>query len=114
MFLNSQSKNLPHGNPDSEKDGIRKALVSAQLNIIRLVLSISRIIDLGLATVDIKEAYVQSWPIRRKLYVRPPLEWHSTPVYTRVILWKLAKLFYGIVEAGRQWKMTIETWMLED
>lgn len=32
--------------------------------------------------------------------------------YVRGILWRLIKLLYGIVGAGREWKKVIEAWML--
>lgn len=80
---------VPHGNRDNEKDNARKDSASTQLNVICLVLSISIILGFKLATTDIKGAYLQSGPIRRIIYVRPSVEWYSTPAYTRGILWKL-------------------------
>lgn len=48
---------VPHGNNHGrEKDNIRKDSASVQLNIIRLVLSISTILNLELGTTDIKGA----------------------------------------------------------
>lgn len=53
-------------------------------------------------------AYLQSGPIQRKVFVRPPRGWKGKSF----TLWKLLKLPYGIVEAGRQWQKTVENWML--
>ena len=61
-----------------------------------------------LALADIKGAYLQSGPMKRDIYVRAPRGWKST----RGKLWKLTKLPYGIVEAGRQWAKAMEEWML--
>lgn len=99
---------VPHGNRDDEKDDVRKDSSVAQFFAIRLLLCISTLLGLRLAMADIKGAYLQSGPIKRTIYVRPPREWRGT----RGMLWKLLKLPYGIVEAGRQWQKVIEDWML--
>lgn len=65
---------IPHGNHDAEKDDIGKDSASAQLNTIRLVLSISTILSFRLSTADIKGAYLQGGRIRRAIYVRTPME----------------------------------------
>ena len=101
---------VPHGNRDNEKDNIRKDSSTAQLFVIRLLLSLATFLGFRIACADIKGAYLQSGPIRRDIYVRPPKE-HRGP---RGVLWKLLKLPYGIFEAGRQWQKTVETWMFNE
>lgn len=107
----------PHGNEDDDKESIRKDSSNAQLTIIRLLLSLVTFLNFDVKTADIKGAYLQSGPIKREVFVRPPKEWHEARQYNRGkvwrILWKLTKLPYGIVEAGRQWMLTVEHWMLE-
>lgn len=61
-----------------------------------------------IGTADIKGAFLQSGPIRRYIFVRPPREWPRL----RGRLWKLLKLPYGITDAGRQWQVVVEDWML--
>lgn len=102
----------PHGNEDDEKNVIRKDSSNAQLAIVRLMLSLVTFLGFSIKTADIKGAYLQSGPITRELYVRPPREWHYTQHYSKGKIWKLRKLPYGIVEAGRQWMIAVETWML--
>lgn len=109
-----KSRIVPHGNRDDEKDSIRKDSATAQLNIIRLVLSLVTFLGFRIGTADIKGAYLQSGPIQRTIYVRPPREWYRRHATDRKVLWKLTKLPYGIVEAGRQWQKTVEDWMLSD
>lgn len=92
---------VPHGNRDLEKDSIRKDSATAQLCVIRLLLSIVTFLGFRLGFADIKGAYLQSGPIQRQIYVRPPKEWQGTRGRLSKILWKLTKLPYGIVEAGR-------------
>lgn len=89
---------VPHGNRDNERGDIRKDSSTAQFDVIRLLLCLTTFLGLRLGLADVKGAYLQSGPIQRELYVRPPREWKGP----RGILWKLTKLPYGIVEAGRQ------------
>ena len=69
-----KSRIVPHGNRDDEKNSIRKDSAMAQLGIVRLLLSIVTFLGMRLAMADIKGAYLQSGPIKRDIYVRPPLE----------------------------------------
>ena len=99
----------PHGNHDIEKDSVRKDSATAQFDVIRMLCSLATILNFRLGCLDIKGAYLQSGPIQRDIYVRPPPELHSR----RGILWKLTKLPYGITEAGRQWARVFEKWLTE-
>ena len=98
---------VPHGNHDAEKDEIRKDSSTAQLFVIRLLFSVVTFLGFRLRMADIKGAYLQSGPITREIFVQPPRKWTGP----RGTLWKLTKIRYGIVEAGRQWQKTIEDYM---
>ena len=100
---------VPHGNHDAEKDEVRKYSSTPQLFVIRLLLSLVTFLGFRLGMADIKGAYLRSGPVSREIFVRPPREWTGP----RGTLWKLTKLLYGIVEAGRKWQKTIEDWMLD-
>lgn len=67
---------VPYGNRETEKNDIRKDPATAQLGIMRLLLSIVTIIGFDIATEDIKRAYLQSDQIKHTIYVRTPKEWH--------------------------------------
>jgi len=95
---------VPHGNHDDEKDEVRKDFSNAKLFVVRLLLSLVTFLGFRIGTADIKSAYLQSGPIQRDIYVRPPRDWTSI----RGILWKLLKLLYGIADAGRQWQRVVE------
>lgn len=90
---------FPHGNKDDLRNGIRKDSSTGQYDVIRLLLSLATFMSMTLAVVDISGAYMESGPITREIYVRPPREWQNTK---RGSVWKLLKLHYGVVEAGRQ------------
>lgn len=100
----------PHGNRDRMKDSVRKDSATAQFDVIRIVCSMATVLRLKLGCLDIKGAYLQSGPIRREIYVRPPKECGVN----RGTIWKLVKLPYGITEAGRQWAKVFEGWLLSD
>ena len=100
---------VPHGNHDNEKDNVRKDSSNASLFVVRLLLSLATFLGYRIGTADIKGAFLQSGPIQREIFVRPPRSWSSK----RSVLWKLRKLPYGIADAGRQWQKTVESWMLE-
>lgn len=100
----------PHGNQDRGKDNVRKDCSTAQCDVIRLMLALVTFIDYRLGLVDIKGAYLQSEPIQRRICVRPPYGWHDMP---RGHLSYMHILRYGISEAGRQWALSMETWILD-
>lgn len=104
----------PHGNRDIEKHDIRNDSTNAQFDMIRLLLFLSVVFSFRLGGLDVKGAYMKSGDIRRLLYVRPPKE--LTNIYDSMHgkLWRLLKLPYGISEAGRQWAVVIEFWLLND
>lgn len=84
---------------------------TVQFDVIRLMLSMISMTPMRLGLVDISSVYMQSGPIQRENYVRPPREWDRG---RRGTIWKLLKLPYGIAEAGRQWATLIERWLTED
>ncbi len=106
--LKLKARICPHGNRDKDKDGIRKDSAAAQFPTIRLMLSLSALMGFRVGTIDISAAYLQSGPIKREIFVRPPKEHNGR----RGVIWKLLKLPYGIAEAGRQWQTTCEAWLL--
>lgn len=91
------------------KGYIRNDAATAQFNVIRLLLMLVTMVPMELGLIDIKGAYLQFGPIRRRLSVRPSKDWGPT---VKGALWKLVKLPYGITEAGRQWAMVIDEYLL--
>lgn len=116
--LRLKARSVLHGNRDRARFAVRRDSASADLSVIRLVLSLGVVLGFSFGTADVKGAYMQSGPIKRDLYVRPPKEYWSIDDGKdgRKVksLWMLLKLPYGIVEAGRQWLCAIENWMLSD
>ena len=106
--LKLKARIVPHGNRDPEKSNIRKDSMAVQFDAIRLKLSMAATRNFRLMLIDVKGAYLQSGNIGRRIYIHPPKEYGEG----RRKLWRLIKLPYGIVEAGRQWMLTCENWLL--
>lgn len=91
-----KARQYPNGNRDRMKKTVRKDTMTAEFDIIRLLLSFLITFFFTRASVDIKGVYPQSGPIKRRIYVGPPLEL----LFPRHIPWKLLKLPYCSTEPG--------------
>lgn len=109
--LQLRARICPHGNCEELKDEVRKESATAQYNVIRLLLAISTYLPMRVGLVDISGSYIQSGPIRREAFARPPREWDRT---TRGPIWELLKFPYGITEAERQWALVLESFLTHD
>lgn len=97
-----------HGNRNKDPFTVRRDSSSADLAVIRLTISLGVMLGFSFGVADVKGAYMQSGPAKRDIYVRPPKEFKQCGK-----VWKLTRLPYGIVEAGRQCLCAVETWMTE-
>lgn len=86
--LNLKARLVLHGHRDRDRYSALRDSASADLLIIHLILSLATLLDFNLVTEDVKGAYMQSDPIRRDLFFRPPKN-----VFTRHwIVWKSLRL----------------------
>jgi hypothetical protein len=97
---------VPHGNRDEEKDALRKDPSTAQSSVIGLVLAIAMLHKFYVGSIDVVAAYLQSGPLPRRVFVRPPREWAKPGC-----LWRLLRPAYGLVESGRLWQLAVEKWI---
>lgn len=104
----------PYGNEDNDRYRVRKYSLNAQVNVVRLLIYIFTFLQFYIGAADIKGAYLQSRPIKREGNVRPPRELHLMHKEQLGVLCKFLKVPYGIVEAGREWMLASEAWMLTD
>lgn len=105
--LKLKARLVLHGHRDRDRYSVRRDSASADLSVVRLLISLASILNFSLATADVQGAYMQSGPIQRDIYVRPPRRID----HRQSTAWKLLRLPYGIVEAGRQWLCAIEDWL---
>lgn len=66
------------------------------------------VLRMKIVNAAVKGAYMQSGPIQRAIYIRPPK--YICPRQHRIR--KLQRLSYGIVEAGCQRLCAIESWLV--
>lgn len=90
-------------------DQVREYSATAQLHVIRIIMSLMLIMNFRICIIDIKWTYLQSGAIRRRIYVGPPPD----VMGTRGMLWILTSLQYGIKDTGRKWKKAIEGWIID-
>lgn len=99
-----------HGNIDRDLELIRRDCASVDMLSMIPIIEIKTYRDCKFGTGNIKGAFMKFGPIRREVYVRPQrgcLRRHGT-------LWKLPKLTYGMMHAGRKVMLIIERWMTKD
>ena len=58
-------------------------------------------------TADVTSAFLQSQPLNRDVYVKPPAD-----IHVEGTLWKLRVAVYGLGEAGKEWYETISAWLI--
>lgn len=106
--LRLKARLCPHGNRDKFKCDVRTDSATVQFDVIRLLLSIFVTKNFRIGYIDIKRVYLKIGPIKREIYVRPPKGIGAK----RGFLWLLKKVPYRITEAGRQWAMVLESWLV--
>lgn len=80
---------------------VRKDASTSQFYFIMISLYMSAIMDVFIVHFDLSGSCLQSGPIQRTIYVRPPREIDTV----RGLLSNLTKLPNVITESGRQWAM---------
>ena len=98
--LHCKARIAPHGNKDSEKDGLRTDSSSCPSFGIRLLLFVCTILGWFLTKVDVKSAFLQSGRANRDVYVIPPRECRN-----RSFLWLLLVAAYGLANANAKWQV---------
>ena len=58
-------------------------------------------------SIDIKAAFLQSKPIEREVFVKPPPESSDSGM-----LWKLKKTIYGLCDGSRSWYLTLKDFLI--
>ena len=79
------------------------------LEIFRLILSISAEFKWTIAQMDIKTAFLQAQGFDRTIYVKPPKEANDPSG-----LWELRAAAYGLVDSGRLWYRTSDSALISE
>lgn len=94
----------PHGNHDVMNDVIRKNRATVKFYFIRIILSMTTFNEFRLRIIDITDAYLQSGPTERTIFVSTTKEWSG---WICGKLWEFPKISYGITEAGMQSELVL-------
>ena len=89
-----------------EEDKAQADSPTASRETLKLFLSIVANEKWTLKSYDVRSAFLQSDNIKREVYVKPPPERARNG-----IVWKLKKPVYGLVDASRQWFLTIKDFL---
>lgn len=108
--LKIKAQIVVHGNRDTAREKVGSDCAAADMDVIRMVLCMAACLGFNVDSADIKEAFMQSGPIQRSVFVGPPRDCHRK----RGMVWKLLKLTYLMADAGRQWLLRAEHWLLND
>lgn len=98
-----------HGNRDGVRFKVRCDSASADVAVVMLLLLLAPVLGIDIVTADVKEAYMQSGPVWRQLYVKPPKQ-----KACRNTVRNLVRLSYGLVEVGSQWICAENQWLIVD
>lgn len=69
-----KARNVLNGNRDRDGFTVRSDSYSADLAVVRIVISIGLTLEFVFGTADMKGAYITSGPSWREIYARPPNE----------------------------------------
>lgn len=106
--LRLKERLILYRNGDKDRFTVRRDFCFVDHSVARILLSLAKILQLNLATADVLGVCMHLGPITRELFVRSPQAFLKQGTF-----WKLHRLPYGIVEAGRQWVCVIEEWLLK-
>ncbi|KAA8492111.1 Copia protein [Porphyridium purpureum] len=96
------------GHLDKDKAWLISDTPTLPIAAVRLVFLTAATHECAICKVDVIGAYLQSGPIDRDVYVRPP-----PAIEQASILWKLNAKAYGLIDAGRQWLLTSDKALTE-
>lgn len=99
-----------HGNEEHNSLNLRRDAAALSFTALRVILTIAALCRLEICSVDAASAYLQSGDAPRPIIVRPPRECLSSHRY----YWLLKLLPYGIRDAGRQWLIVFENWLINE
>ena len=76
---------------------------------LRLFLAITSTCKYKINSIDIKAAFLQGKDIDRVIFIQPPKECLSD----KAMVWKLKKCVYGLVDASRNWFLSVKKELLQ-
>lgn len=99
-----------HCHLDAEKETVRADCVAAYMLIVMHILCLGTCLGFKFGSADIKGSFMQSGPITRQVYVRPP---RDCP-HNRGAFWKLLNSHMGFSKQAGRGFLKIEDWMMNE
>lgn len=97
-----------HGNRDADRALMRSDCANADMILVVLAIRLAAIIGFNMRTAYMKGSCMQSFPIQRKVHVRPPKELN----WKRGLVCRFSELSYVMVDSGREWLRRSDGWRL--
>jgi transposase InsO family protein len=95
---------VARGFEESNKEQFDKDSPTCGGETLRMILAIFAQKGWKPASMDIKTAFLQGYPLSRDVFLRPPLE-----MSCKGKIWKLNKCVYGLSDASLQWYTRVKT-----
>ena len=76
---------------------------TANRDSFKIFLALAANEELEIKNMDVKSAFLQGTPLKRNVYMEPPVE-----CKTPGIVWKLKKTVYGLYDASRSWYFAVK------
>ena len=92
-----------------EEDFVQADSPTACKETVRIFMALTSTLGWKCQSIDIKAAFLQGKAILREVYLKPPVEVHSTN-----ILWRLKKCVYGLNDASRNWYFSVREQLLKN
>ena len=99
---------MVRGFQGQDQTDIETAAPTVTKESIRLLVSMAAGQQWDVNSIDIKGAFLQSKPLERDVWVKPPLEAGRK----KGKLWKLTKSVYGLGDASREWYLTFSKFLV--
>ncbi|MCH2677777.1 MAG: hypothetical protein MKZ73_05895, partial [Alphaproteobacteria bacterium] len=82
---------------------------TAALDTMRVLFSLSPIMQWDFGNIDVSRAFFQSNKLERDVYMKPPPGAETDPE----IVWKALKPIYGLCDSVKNWQLTVIEWFRE-
>ena len=76
---------------------------TANRDSFKIYLALAANEELEIKNMDVKSAFLQGTPLKRNVYMEPPVECKKPG-----IVWKLKKTVYGLYDASRSWYFAVK------
>ena len=99
-----------HGHKDNDKDNRVHNSPTIRPVSLRVLLTSAAIKKFRIWATDIVQAFIQSFDLKREVYIVPPKEFGIPPDE----IFRLIKPLYGLCDAGDYWYLTLRSFLKDN